>query len=172
MIGLKRHTVKLMPHQAVWEAFFLATKKELTPLIGTYVLDIQHIGSTAIKHIVAKPIIDIGIAVADLKLINNIIPILEIKQYKYKGDSGADGGHLLVKDAAPEIRTHHIHVIDIKDEQWHNYLFFRDTLNANPKLALAYEQVKKQLAQQYPNNRLAYTNGKHDFIRSVLSSKK
>ena len=100
MIGLKRHTVKLVPHNDSWHAVFEETKKELLILIGGIVLDIQHVGSTSIKNIEAKLIIVIAISVDDLKVVNKIQSILEQHGYEYRGDGGKEGGHLFVKCGA------------------------------------------------------------------------
>ena len=88
VVGLKRNTVQLLPYQPEWETIFLSTKKHLEELIGEYVLDIQHVGSTSIKSIAAKPIIDIAICVSQIEIIEKIIPILESNGYKDRGDVG------------------------------------------------------------------------------------
>ncbi len=169
LLGLKRHTVQLVPHDNSWKDSFQKTKKELSILIGQLVLDIQHIGSTSIKHTVAKPILDIAIAVKDINIIGEIIPILENNNYEYRGDSGNEGGHLFVKCSAPGVRTHHIHVVEIDDPQWANYIKFRNKLRENKSLAIEYSELKIELGQKYFNNRRAYTNSKNTFIARVLN---
>jgi len=171
MLGLKRNTVQLVPYQPEWEVLFLSTKKHLQKLIGEYVLDIQHVGSTSIKGIAAKPIIDIAVCISQKEIIEKIIPILESNGYKDRGDVRENGGYLIVKDAAPEFRTHHIHIVELHDEQWANYLYFRDTLRENEDLAQDYLKLKQQLADKYPENRKLYTAGKDKFIKEILSKK-
>jgi len=171
ILGLKRNTVQLLPYQSEWETLFLSTKMHLEKLIGQYVLDIQHVGSTSIKSIAAKPIIDIAVCISQKEIIKKIIPILESNGYKDRGDVRENGGYLIVKDTAPEVRTHHIHVVELHDKQWSNYLYFRDTLRKNPDLAQDYLKLKQQLADKYYNNRKLYTAGKNEFIRAVLSKK-
>jgi len=171
IVGLKRNTVQLLPYQSEWETIFLSTKKHLQKLIGEYVLDIQHVGSTSIKGIAAKPIIDIAICISQKEIIEKITPRLESNGYECRGDKWENGGYLIVKDAAPEIRTHHIHIVELHDEQWSNYLYFRDTLRKNPNLAQDYLKLKQQLADKYPENRKLYTQGKNKFIKEILSKK-
>ena len=77
MLGLKRYTVKLVPHDETWSIIFEETKKELLDLIGHLIIDIQHVGSTSIKKIKAKPIIDVVILIDNLNVINQMINILE-----------------------------------------------------------------------------------------------
>ena len=79
---------------------------------------------------------------------------------------GLLGMTLLARHAAE-----HIHFVEKNDPQWSNYLKFRDYLNAHPKVAKAYNDLKMELAEKFPKNRRAYTNGKHDFIRSNLAKK-
>ncbi|MCP4443582.1 MAG: GrpB family protein [Aureispira sp.] len=172
MLGLKRHTVQLVSHHPLWKDYFAETKSALMEWIGAYVLDIQHVGSTAILDIQAKPIMDIAIAVADLGVLKFIIVPLEQHGYEYRGDSGKDGGHLFVKCSSPDIRTEHIHIVHINDEQWTNYLNFRNSLNDKKELAQQYSQLKKELEQKYFDNRRAYTKAKNDFIHKVLESLK
>lgn len=168
ILGLKRNTVQLISYQDEWEIVFLSTKKHLEQLIGQYVLDIQHVGSTSIKGIAAKPIIDIAVCISQKEIIKKIIPILESNDYEYRGDAGENGGYLFVKSLEPEVRTHHIHIVESCDEQWSNYLYFRDELRKNENLAQSYLKLKQQLADEHSENRKLYTAGKDKFIREVL----
>ena len=171
MIGLKRHTVKLVPHDDSWCIIFEETKKELLNLIGHLIIDIQHVGSTSVKKIKAKPIIDVVILVDNLNAINQMINILEKNGYEYRGDGGEDGDHLFVKCSKPDIRTHHIHIVQSDDIQWDNYLYFRDKLNNDQKLAMQYNNLKERLENKYKENREEYTKAKNEFIDKVLMNK-
>ncbi len=171
MIGLKRHTVKLVPHDDSWNIIFKDTKKEILNLIGHLIIDIQHVGSTSIKNIKAKPIIDVVVLVDNLEIINQMIDILEKNGYEYRGDGGDDGGHLFVKCSEPDIRTHHIHIVQTNDIQWDNYLYFRDKLNSDRQLAIQYNYLKEQLGNKYKENREEYTKAKNDFINKVVMKK-
>lgn len=168
MIGLKRHTVILVPHNDSWFILFDEIKKELLKLIGHLIINIQHIGSTSIKNIKAKPIIDIAILIDNLNVISQIISILEKNGYEYRGDGKSDGGHLFVKCSEPDVRTHHIHIVQKNDTQWDNFLYFRDKLNSDPQLAWQYNNLKEQLENKYKVNRKKYTKAKINFIRRVL----
>ena len=171
MLGLKRHTVKLVPRDDSWSIIFEETKKELLNLIGHLIKDIQHVGSTSIQNIYAKPIIDIAIAVESMELINKMKIILERNGYEYRGDGGKEGGHLFVKCNAPDIRTHHIHIVHENNYQWKNFLKFRNILIGNPELASEYSEFKKGLERKYFNDRKEYTKAKNDFINKVLMNK-
>jgi len=167
-LGLKRHTVRLVRHNEKWHAIFSKTKRQLIKVIGKYIIDIQHVGSTAIKGIYAKPILDIAIAVKNKNSIDKFKHKLEKIGYEYRGDGKQDGGVLFVKSSDPEVRIQHLHFIEINDIQWKNYINFRDYLNRNKKIALQYSKLKKELEKKFANNRKAYTKAKNEFIDKIL----
>ena len=129
MIGLKRGTVRLVVHQDDWINEAENTIKELKSLLGDTAIDIQHIGSTAIPLIHAKPIIDIVIGVQELNDIQPYIGVLKGKGFVFRGED-VSGQALLVKgDFENDLRTHHIHVVKWNGSSWNNYINFRDYLN-------------------------------------------
>jgi GrpB-like predicted nucleotidyltransferase (UPF0157 family) len=157
-----------VPYRPEWAQLFHDEKARIVAEIGDLVLDVQHVGSTAIPNLAAKPIIDIAIAVSDESVIPEITKRLENIGYMYRGDGGQHGGHLLVKEREPDVRTHHVHIVARDDEQWQNYLGFRDILRGDERLRTQYVTVKHELKQHYSDNREAYTSGKHEFIAGVL----
>lgn len=171
VIGLKRHTVKLSADNETWRKIFDETKEELLVLLDKYQAEIEHVGSTSIEGIIAKPIIDIAIGIADISLINEVIPILEKKDHIFRGDVRENGGYLFVKEIEPEIITHHIHVVEKEDIQWKNYLYFRDKLNSDTNLSKQYEELKIELAEKFAEDRKSYTKGKNEFIKKILKGK-
>lgn len=171
MIGLKRGTVKLVKHESNWKEIFEAEKDILNLLIEDYVIDIQHVGSTSIPGIEAKPIIDILIRVKSLDYIPNIVEMLESNGFIYCPQSGTDERILFVK-GGEDFRTHHIHVVERKGKEWNSNILFRDYLIENIEVAREYSILKKKLAEKYPNDRNAYTEGKNDFIQDVICKAK
>jgi GrpB-like predicted nucleotidyltransferase (UPF0157 family) len=113
MIGLKKGTVQVIPHHASWRDAFAQERRVLHELIGGHVLDIQHVGGTAVPGLDAKPIIDSAVAVASAAQIAERRQPLRLKDLGYvdRGDSGTEGGYLFVKESAPEVRTHHRHML-------------------------------------------------------------
>lgn len=88
--------------------------------------------------------------------------------YIYRGDGGDNGGHLFVKESAPDVRTVHLHVVVYGDWQWQNYLRFRDLLRWDGHLRREYAILKQELGVRYADDRKAYTAAKEDFIRRHL----
>ena len=167
-IGLKRGTVLLEEHQISWEQNAKETISEIQTALNGLNADVQHVGSTSIKSIKAKPIIDIAVAVNDFDEVitrNNKLAEYDIV---FRFDERPE--HLLyVKgDFEADTRTHHIHVVLKNSIEWKNYLNFRDYLNSNKQAALEYEAVKIKMTELYPDNRDAYLEGKKEIISRLL----
>jgi len=168
MIGLKRGSVQVFAYHPAWYDLFEQERRILQQCIGHLVLDIQHVGSTAVPGLDAKPIIDIAVAIASVAVIPQCRQPLCSLGYIDRGDGGRDGGYLFVKESAPDVRTHHLHLVAIDDPQWGNYLRFRDMLSADEILRTRYATLKKALQEKFSQDRKAYTAAKQEFIRSIL----
>src|SRR5678815_3715102 len=107
MIGLERHTVRLVEHDREWASLFAVEEARLRERIGDLVADIQHVGSTAVPGLVAKPILDIAVAVASREKIALVVGRLRDLGYIDRGDAGSEGGYLLVSESKPGVRTAH-----------------------------------------------------------------
>lgn len=165
MLGLKKGAVKLLPHNEEWHQLFAEEKARLQKAVGENVLAIEHVGSTSICGIAAKPILDIAIAIEKYSDGEKCIIPLEKSGYEYRGENGIPGRHYFVKG---EPRTHHLHMAEMESDVWRNYLSFRDYLRQNPLTAEEYNDLKKNLAEVNAENREAYLDGKSDFIAAVL----
>ncbi len=137
-----------------------------------FAIDIQHIGSTAISSIHAKPILDIVVGVHEPNDIMPYIETLEVSHYMFRGED-VPGQILFVKgNFERDIRTHHIHVVKWDGIDWNNYINFRDYLNAFPEKAKTYDMCKLNLAKQFPQERVSYTKGKQSLISTLLKEAK
>ena len=116
----------------------------------------------------AKPIIDIAVCVDSDTLIAPVVARLEEVGYLYYGDAAFRGGHLLVKESSPGVRTHHVHVLTADDPQWHSWLRFRDFLRTDRELRQRYARLKLELKSRFPSDRRAYTLAKTRFIENAL----
>ncbi len=168
MIGLKRGTVKLLYHDTKWDHFASETISGIKGIFGKAAVDVQHIGSTAVKSIKAKPIIDIAVGVKDLNYAKRFIPLMERNGYRYKDIGRENELFFSCGDFENDIRTGHIHVVEIRGRLWADYITFRDYLNDNINVAKEYESLKLELCEKYPEDRDSYTAGKADFIKMAL----
>lgn len=169
-IGLKRGTVAVEPHRIEWDIAAQEVINKLKDILKDDVVDLQHIGSTSIKNICAKPIIDIvvGVSSFDRMAVHNEELMANGIVYRRQDHPGQ---HLYACfDADNDIQTHFIHVVIYGEKQWKDYLNMRDYLNAHKDKAKEYSDLKEWLAKTYPEDRQAYTNGKSEFIETILQS--
>ncbi len=169
MIGLERHTVRLVEYQPEWAKRAEAACRAVRRTAGDLLVDVQHVGSTAVPGLPAKPVLDPAAALPSLEVVPELVERLTGIGYIYRGDAGDSGGHLFVRDSAPDVRTIHLHVVLLNGDQWRNYLRFRDALRRDDRLRGQYAELKRELKARFPADRKSYTEGKHDFIRGVLS---
>lgn len=173
MIGLKSGTVKLYTHEEEWEREAEKTVHKLKTILGDTAIDIQHVGSTSIKSIMAKSIIDIAVGV------NNFDEILkyenELKENGFYLRNSSIENQILFAcgshyDGTGDLQTQFIHVVIYNSREWNNYIGFRNYLNHNEEAAKEYETLKIRLADEFPNDkgRLNYVNGKKGFIAKIL----
>ena len=172
MLGLKRGKVKLSLYNPKWPEIFKKEKKMLQKALGKMIIDIQHVGSTAVSRIPAKPIIDIAVAVPELsrKEVEKYIEPLKKVGYEYRGED-RPREHLFVK-GGEEKRICHLHMVKFDSKAWKDYLLFRDYLRAHKKVATKYTELKLELAKKFSGNRKLYTTSKDNFIQKILKKAK
>lgn len=176
MIGLKRGAVALYEHEEEWETEAQNTIERLKNILGDVIQDIQHVGSTSISSIKAKPIIDIAVAVDDFNDVLNFENELRENGFYYRPQAQATLRNQLLfacgslYDGTGDLQTHFIHIVLTNSMDYINYINFRDYLNSNPSVAKEYENLKVSLAEKAPvdSGREKYLEGKHDFIVCTL----
>ena len=166
-IGLKRGSVRLEPHDPAWDISARETIGALREILGADAADIQHVGSTAIQGIFAKPIVDIAVGMKNPQAIRAHDEVLAARGIRYRKEEFGD--QLLYVMGTDAARTHFIHVVPWNGEAWHNYIAFRDYLNAHPEDARLYSGLKQSLAEVYPEDREAYLAGKSETIARILA---
>jgi GrpB-like predicted nucleotidyltransferase (UPF0157 family) len=167
MLGLEKGFVRLLPHTEEWHQMFAEEKARLQDAIGEFVVGIEHVGSTSVCGIAAKPILDIAIAITDKATGEKCVAPLENIGYVYRGENGIPGRFYFVKGSS-ERRTHHLHMLLAGSDELRNHLAFRDYLLQNSDAAAEYDRLKKELANKYGNDRDAYLDGKAEFVEKIL----
>ncbi|MDD2214785.1 MAG: GrpB family protein [Oscillospiraceae bacterium] len=173
-LGLQRGAVRFQPPQPEWAAQAKLTIRQLQACLGPLALDIQHVGSTAIPGLMAKPILDIAAVVRDLADLQSpdCQARLQAQGFLLRPCDLPDQLLLARGDySRPDGRqTHFIHVVPAGSLAWRNYLNFRDFLTAHPQARQAYQILKQQLADAHPDagGRGPCTAGKAGFIRQTL----
>ena len=170
MIGLQRHTVKVFDYDPGWARLGFEACHLVKDAGGALIADVQHIGSTAVPNLPAKPVLDLAAALSKPDALPRLSQRLATIGYIYQGDGGDAGGHLFILESEPDIRIIHLHVVPLDSAQWTNYIRFREILRQDFNVRMRYAKLKLALSTQFPNDREAYTNAKHDFIREILES--
>lgn len=176
MIGLKRGTVALFDHEPEWETEAARTIERLKAILGGDAKEIKHVGSTAIRSIKAKPIIDIAVAVEDFEDILKHEEELRAAGFYYRPGARASLRDQLLfacgsfYDGSGDLQTHFIHVVLTGSGAWNDYVNFVEYMNSHPDAAMEYEALKLSLAEKAPvdRGRELYTAGKHEFIARIL----
>ena len=169
MIGLRRGIVTLCSHNKDWLTLGTEACQKVQKACGNLSIAIEHVGSTSIPGLTAKPIIDLALGLSNKEVIHEIIPLLTEAGFIYRGEGEGSVGFLFVWESEPDVRSIHLHAIVHGTPAWKDYVVFRDILRADPVIVKAYEELKIHSAQKYPENRKRYTATKAEFIRSVLS---
>lgn len=167
MLGLARGTVRLVPHQDEWVNQFAEEAARLADGLGSGALTVEHVGSTAIHPIDAKPIIDILVAVNSLDEAENLTPVLKTLGYTRKPKGDLPDRRFFVK-GPEDARTHHLSLTQIGSPTWVGHVLFRDYLRSNEQTRSEYQMLKRALAERYPSDRDTYTKEKAPFITEIL----
>jgi len=166
VLGLEPGTVRLREYTPLWAELFLIEATDLNAALGVLALDVEHVGSTAVPGLAAKPVLDIAVGIAAHSLVPRCATLLARLGYQYAYWADLDNDYTFEKGVE---RTHHVHLVEHESPQWSNYLRFRDALRSNAELAREYERTKTALGARYCSDRASYTRAKAAFIRHVLS---
>jgi GrpB-like predicted nucleotidyltransferase (UPF0157 family) len=157
--------VELVPYDKRWPELFEAERAELMTLRAHGIKDIQHVGSTAIPGLAAKPIVDVMVGVEPLLVGQGLLDALKRLGYEYFGEYGIPGRHFFRKG---DPRTHHLHWVGWGGDFWVRQVDFRDYLRAFPEEAERYERLKRDLAARFSSDRDSYTKAKTHFVEDIL----
>jgi GrpB-like predicted nucleotidyltransferase (UPF0157 family) len=169
-LGLTYGQVRLVDSDPGWPRAFERLAAELRAALGELAVAVEHVGSTAVPGLVAKPILDLAIGLAADTDPDQVIAAIERLGYEYRGDKDDTGGLLFVLEDRPAHRIAHLHVVPHGGEKWRKYLAFRDRLRIDPDARAAYAEVKRRLGEQFAGDRQAYTAGKAAFVAGLLST--
>ena len=171
-LGLRRGTVRLEEYNPEWADLFDQEKKLLRKTFGDKIIAIEHIGSTAIPGIPAKPIIDINAAIPSLDDTDDFVTKLQELGYEYIPERRFSDRQFFPKGPS-EKRTHHLNLVEITSETgWKNQLLFRDYLRTHPDIRDEYVTLKRELAHKYADNRDDYTEQKSNFVIRIIEEAK
>jgi GrpB-like predicted nucleotidyltransferase (UPF0157 family) len=164
--------IVIVPYDSTWPDAFDRERRRISPPFGVSLeRPIEHIGSTAVVNLAAKPIIDMLAVVTDIDMAAPTLPALRELGWLDAAEAGdAAERRLSLCFPSVERRTHHLHVVEWAFDQWRGWIAFRDHMRAHPELVVEYAELKRELAIEHgadPDQRAAYRAGKANFIRAV-----
>jgi len=170
--------IEIMEYDPQWAKSFDEIKNALTNALGDLALRVEHVGSTAVPGLAAKPIIDIDVVIDSRDLLPKVIEALSGVGYSREGDLGIPGREAF-KRSGPDVPrdgpgrswpAHHLYICDKENRELQRHLAFRDFLRAHPEYAQRYAQLKRALAQSYADDRDAYTEGKTALVTEIMAA--
>ena len=166
MTARERTEVEIVNYDEAWPAAFEEERELLVSAVGAYLTgSIEHVGSTSVPGLVAKPIVDIQVGVAGLEESRPIFGSLESIGYSYDSVR-PDVMHFFDK-RVPGTQTYNLQLIPYRSDCWNMRIAFRDYLRSHPETAQEYAALKRELARRFRLDRAAYGEGKGPFIRRI-----
>lgn len=163
--------VIIVEYDPRWQTWFAAEAARIKEALDkNIIVAIEHIGSTAVLELAAKPIIDLMVGVRFLVDGQSAISPLETLGYLYWRQNPDPARMFFVKGMPPSStqRTHHVHIVEVNGEFWQQRLLFRDYLRTHPEEAQRYAALKRELAARFRNDRERYTGAKSEYIQAVI----
>jgi GrpB-like predicted nucleotidyltransferase (UPF0157 family) len=154
--------VELVEHDPSWSRLFEEERARLTGIFDGRAVGIEHVGSTSVPGLCAKPIVDVLVGLRELELTEDEVANMRRLGYEYLGEYGLPGRLFFRK----ERRTYNVHVVAHGGEHWERHLTFRDALRADSEERRRYDELKRRLAAE-GHSRAAYAELKTPFIRAV-----
>jgi GrpB-like predicted nucleotidyltransferase (UPF0157 family) len=166
-LGLASKKVVVVPYDSRWPSLFREERDRLAEALSPLGARIEHIGSTAVPGLAAKPVLDILVGRRELSPVADYVAALAPLGYVHRGEQGVPGRDFFRRG---DPRAYNLHLVVRGVSLWRSYLLFRDALRANAQLAAEYAQLKTELAARHPDDREAYITGKAPFIAKVLEA--
>ncbi|MBQ8973668.1 MAG: GrpB family protein [Clostridia bacterium] len=161
--------IVVLPYDEQWRQDFLKIKAELTNALGQLAIRIEHIGSTSVQGLSAKPIIDIDVVIKDYSVWENVISALGEIGYQHQGNLGIDGREAFKYDGKEHLQKHHLYVCPEDSPELKRHIAFRDYLRSHPDAVREYSLIKEQGAKQYPTDIERYIEYKSPFIEKIYA---
>ena len=161
--------VIVLPYDEQWKHDFLQINAELTSVLGQLAIEIEHVGSTSVQGLSAKPIIDIDIVIKDYSGLENVISALEKIGYQHEGNLGIAGREAFKYDGKEHLRKHHLYVCPEDSPELKRHIAFRDYLQTHPDAVREYSRIKEEGAELYPDDIDRYIEHKSPFIEKIYA---
>ena len=149
---MRTRKVVVLPYDVAWQSAFEKIKGEIEEAIGNLILGIEHVGSTSVKGMSAKPCIDLDVVIKDYTVFAAVVRKLAELGYMHEGDLGIKDREAFQYTDKPHLMAHHLYVCPAYSEELRRHITFRDYLRNNPEAVAKYSAVKETAARLYPND--------------------
>ena len=166
---MKTKHVEVCQYNPKWKNAFLNIKNELQTVLGNYAITIEHVGSTSVEGLAAKPIIDIDIVISDYSVLEEVVRRLSKIGYEHEGNLGIKGREAFRYEGKEHLQKHHLYVCPQDSAELNRHILFREYLRAHPKAVREYGDIKLKGAALYPYDIDRYIENKSPFIKKVYS---
>jgi GrpB-like predicted nucleotidyltransferase (UPF0157 family) len=164
---MRTKKVIVVPYDKAWKSAFEEIKKEIERVIGDLIIGIEHVGSTSVEGLSAKPIIDIDVVIKDYSVFATVVQKLETIGYIHEGDLGIKDREAFKYSNKPHLQKHHLYVCPQYSEELHRHVTFRDYLKNNREAVKKYSLVKETAAILFPNEIEKYIEYKTPCIEEL-----
>ena len=164
---MRTRKVVVLPYDVSWQSAFEKIKGEIEEAIGDLIIGIEHVGSTSVKGLSAKPCIDIDVIVKDYSAFAAVVDGLKAIGYIHEGDLGIKHREAFKYSGKEHLQMHHLYVCPQYSEELHRHITFRDFLRSNPEAVKKYSLIKEKAAKLFPNDIEEYIEYKSPCIEEL-----
>ena len=164
---MKTKKVIVLPYDSGWESAFEAIKEEIVEALGDLIIGVEHVGSTSVRGMSAKPCIDLDVVIRDRSVFGAVVEKLAAVGYIHEGDLGIRDREAFRYSDKPHLMTHHLYVCPRDSEELRRHMVFRDFLRSDPESARRYSRVKETAAELFPEDIDKYMEYKSACIREL-----
>ena len=149
---MRTKKVIVLPYDKAWKSAFENIRQEIEQAVGDLVLGIEHVGSTSVEGLSAKPCIDVDLVIADNRVFTAVAAKLERIGYLHEGNLGIEGREAFCYTGKTHLMKHHLYVCPRDSRELHRHVTFRDFLRSDPEAKRQYSRVKEEAARLYPED--------------------
>ena len=149
---MRTKKVIVLPYDASWKTAFEDIRRELEAALGDLAVGIEHVGSTSVEGLSAKPCIDVDVVIKDYTIFAAVVEKLVENGYFHEGNLGIEGREAFGYTGKSHLMKHHLYVCPRDSRELHRHITFRDFLRKHPEAAKKYSQVKETAAQLFPED--------------------
>ena len=161
--------VLVRPYNKAWKQNFIDIEAEIRDALGELALEIEHVGSTSVEGLSAKPIIDIDVVIKDESMLEYVISALQRIGYRHEGNLGIPGREAFKYAGKEHLQKHHLYVCPQDSAELRRQIAFRDYLRTHPEAVREYSRIKEEGASLYPLDMAKYIEHKSPFIERIYT---